>query len=115
MHEDDCTAQAPSTMQVHQNRDRSIRNGRPKVGNIRYHVKGTETGSVQYIHGKGMGSLVHELATNGVTTVHRFRHENQAGAGTGSTAQRRCLPPSSLTPFSFHQERVVQELEHLIG
>ncbi|MBK8208479.1 MAG: hypothetical protein IPK87_17070 [Planctomycetes bacterium] len=50
---------------------------------------------MQYIYGKGMGSLVHELATNGVTTIHRFRHEDQAGAVTGSAAQRRCLSPLS--------------------
>lgn len=55
-----------------------------KAAEIRYDDGDDEVSNVQYIYGKGMGSLVHELADNGVNTVHRFRDEDQAGISTST-------------------------------
>ncbi|MCQ3950361.1 MAG: hypothetical protein DPW14_11175 [Planctomycetes bacterium] len=53
---------------------------------IHYNSSPSITGRVQYDYGKGSGmSLVHELATQGANTEHRFRHENQDGNLLGMT------------------------------
>jgi hypothetical protein len=40
---------------------------------------------VQYVHGKGQGSIVQEKADNSTTIVYRYRHEDQAGSLIGVT------------------------------
>jgi len=59
--------------------------GEPKAGEVRYNASDTETSSVQYVHGKGQGSIVQELDDNGSATVYRYRHEDQAGSLIGVT------------------------------
>jgi YD repeat-containing protein len=59
--------------------------GEPKAGEVRYNASDVETSNVQYVHGKGQGSIVQELADNGTSTVFRYRHEDQAGSLIGVT------------------------------
>jgi YD repeat-containing protein len=59
--------------------------GEPKAGEVRYNASDTETSSVQYVHGKGQGSIVQEKADNSINTVYRYRHEDQAGSLIGVT------------------------------
>ncbi|MDH5642021.1 MAG: hypothetical protein OEY28_12070, partial [Nitrospira sp.] len=51
---------------------------------------GSETGSIQYVYGKGQMGIVHELAeydngAGGFDTIHRYRHEDQSGSLIGVT------------------------------
>ena len=60
-------------------------NSEAKLGEVRYDSSDVEDSTVQYVYGKGMSSIVHELADDGTDTVHRFRHEDQAGSLVGVT------------------------------